>query len=136
MFWAKVSIKEMFNNLYMALSVPEKIYIETLQAIFSNKIEYEKYNIEVLNDGQIQFKSKETQKIHRDDGPAIVYTDGRFSYWLRGKRHREDGPAEISYNGKEYYYLNGKELSKTDFDNNKYQTTEIDGQKYKLIPID
>ena len=31
--------------------------------------------------------------IHREDGPAIEYTNGDCEFWLYGLRHRLDGPA-------------------------------------------
>lgn len=50
--------------------------------------------------------------IHKDDGPAVAYANGRQEWFQNGKRHREDGPAVIQANGKEKYYLGGK-LCKT-----------------------
>lgn len=45
---------------------------------------------------------------HRDDGPAIIRTDGR-QYWYRnGKQHRDDGPAVILSDGTHCWYRNGK----------------------------
>lgn len=32
-------------------------------------------------------------KIHRQDGPAVIYEDGTQEWWLEGRRHRYDGPA-------------------------------------------
>jgi hypothetical protein len=31
--------------------------------------------------------------LHREDGPAVEWADGRREWWLHGERHREDGPA-------------------------------------------
>ena len=31
--------------------------------------------------------------VHRTDGPAKIWEDGSYEYWLNGKLHREDGPA-------------------------------------------
>ncbi len=36
---------------------------------------------------------------HREDGPAIIYSDGYKSWWLNGILHREDGPAIEKPNG-------------------------------------
>ncbi len=47
-------------------------------------------------------------KHHREDGPAIEYTDGDKEWWLNGKRHREDGPAIEWANGDKRWYLNDK----------------------------
>jgi hypothetical protein len=32
-------------------------------------------------------------KLHREDGPAVEYTDGSTGWYLNDKLHREDGPA-------------------------------------------
>ena len=41
--------------------------------------------------------------LHREDGPAVIYTDGSKEWWIRGNLHREDGPAAILKNE-----INGK----------------------------
>jgi len=49
---------------------------------------------------------------HREDGPAIIRSNGN-KYWMyNGKYHREDGPA-IEFPAQNYYkfYLHGKEMS-------------------------
>jgi hypothetical protein len=46
-------------------------------------------------------------KLHREDGPAIIRPDGNKSWFLNGKRHMEDGPAYIDSNGTQEWYLNG-----------------------------
>jgi len=45
--------------------------------------------------------------LHREDGPAIEYTDGKKSWWINGKLHREDGPAVEWGDGKIEWLLNG-----------------------------
>jgi hypothetical protein len=53
-------------------------------------------------------------ELHREDGPAVTYSDGT-KYWYRnGKFHREDGPAIIYTDGTEWWYLNGKEVDPFD----------------------
>jgi hypothetical protein len=48
---------------------------------------------------------------HREDGPAIEYTDGARAWFINGQLHREDGPA-IDYNdGNKQWHLNGIEYS-------------------------
>jgi hypothetical protein len=47
-------------------------------------------------------------KRHREDGPAREYSSGGASWYLKGKLHREDGPAEELSNGTKFWYLNGK----------------------------
>lgn len=34
-------------------------------------------------------------KVHRDDGPAIIYKNGTKMYYLEGKTSRKNGPALI-----------------------------------------
>lgn len=54
-------------------------------------------------------------KLHRDDGPAVEYSNGTKEWYKNGKQHREDGPAIEYSNGHKYWYLNNKELSKEEF---------------------
>ena len=46
--------------------------------------------------------------IHREDGPAIICSNGSEEYFIDGERHREDGPAIIQADGTEFYYINGR----------------------------
>ena len=50
-------------------------------------------------------------KRHREDGPAIEYSDGTKRWYLNDKLHREDGPAIEYTNGNKYWYLNGIEYN-------------------------
>ena len=44
--------------------------------------------------------------LHREDGPAVVYTNGHSAWYRNGKLHRKDGPA-IEFNGHNEWYRNG-----------------------------
>jgi len=56
-------------------------------------------------------------KLHRENGPAVIYSDGTQEWHLNDKLHREDGPAvedlrcfapaNIYPNGEQHWYLNG-----------------------------
>ena len=50
---------------------------------------------EIDSDGNKYWKNSQG-KIHNEYGPAIVWTDGSFSYWINGEIHREDGIATCS----------------------------------------
>lgn len=50
-------------------------------------------------------------KLHREDGPAIEYSNGDKSWYLKGKLHREDGPAEEWADGTKEWWLNGEEVT-------------------------
>jgi hypothetical protein len=47
-------------------------------------------------------------KLHREDGPAIIYADGTQIWYRNGQRHREDGPAIIYADGTQNWYHNGE----------------------------
>lgn len=42
-------------------------------------------------------------RLHRDDGPALVYPDVQIEWYKHGKSHRIDGPALITPNGWTWY---------------------------------
>jgi hypothetical protein len=46
-------------------------------------------------------------KLHRLDGPAIVYDDGSELWYKNSKLHRLDGPAIERSNGDKVWYKNG-----------------------------
>jgi hypothetical protein len=45
---------------------------------------------------------------HQPDGPAVVWSNGYEAWWLHGQRHRPDGPAQIWPDGLEEWWLNGE----------------------------
>jgi len=59
-------------------------------------------------DNRIVYYKKGTKIIHREDGPAVEWTDGTKEWYRNGKRHREDGPALIFINGRKEWYKYGK----------------------------
>jgi hypothetical protein len=50
-------------------------------------------------------------KVHREDGPALIYPDGTQFWFINNNIHREDGPAIILPNGKKEWYYKGKQVS-------------------------
>jgi hypothetical protein len=52
-------------------------------------------------------------KLHRTDGPAIIYAIGTQAWYIDGKHHRTDGPAIIYADGSQAWYKDGK-LHRTD----------------------
>lgn len=49
--------------------------------------------------------------LHREDGPAAVYSYGAEIWYKEGEIHREDGPAIKLSNGRTQYRLNSKHYS-------------------------
>ena len=48
----------------------------------------------------------EEGRLHREDGPAIICSDGLVAWYREGRLHREDGPA-ICCEGYQGWFLNG-----------------------------
>ena len=67
---------------------------------FGYSVKITKYSIEWYRNGER----------HRDNGPAIEFTNGTKCWYLNGEYHREDGPAVEYSNGYKIWYLNGKEV--------------------------
>jgi hypothetical protein len=55
--------------------------------------------------GTMEWLNK-NRKLHRVDGPAVIYHDGSMEWLIDGKLHRTDGPAYIQCNGKSSWYIN------------------------------
>src|SRR6056300_1245101 len=52
---------------------------------------------------------------HREDGPAVEYTDGDKEWFINGALHREDGPAFEYANDGNAWYINGELLTEKEF---------------------
>jgi hypothetical protein len=65
--------------------------------------------------GAIRYENEDGQ-YHREDGPAIEWSNGYKAWLINGQYHREDGPARIWPDGTERYYLNNKWRSKEDWE--------------------
>ena len=46
--------------------------------------------------------------LHREDGPAIEYTDGSKYWYQNDELHREDGPAVELFDGTREWFLYGE----------------------------
>ena len=60
------------------------------------------------------YSDRDMTIIHREDGPAIEWSDGSKEWWLNGEFHREDGPAVEYANGYNEWWLNSKFLSEAE----------------------
>ena len=65
--------------------------------------EYKEYTVRVYKNSTEYLNSK--CKLHREDGPAVEWSDGSKEWWFNGKLHREDGPAIEDNNGNKTWYL-------------------------------
>ena len=79
---------------------------------------------------------------HREDGPAIEYSDGSKVWYLNGRFHRVGGPAIIRKNGETEWWINGNrvthEITKWAEENDIAldNLTEVDKALIKLVWAD
>ena len=65
--------------------------------------------------------------LHREGGPAVEWANGYKEWYLNGDLHREDGPAIEWANGYKEWYLNGREYTEQEY---KYEMRSV---KLKLL---
>ena len=80
------------------------------QAVFDSL----KYRIEVNEYGNRRYYNS-AGYLHRNNGPAIVCSNGYKSWWQDGELHRIDGPAVEYAKGGNAWYINGKRLTEDEF---------------------
>jgi len=54
-------------------------------------------------------------KLHRLDGPAVIWADSDREWYVNGQLHREDGPAREWSNGRRSYYINDQLLTEDEW---------------------
>ncbi len=57
----------------------------------------------------------EKNEFHREDGPALEFTNGNKYWYINGLKHRIDGPAAQNDSIGKVYYIMGKEYSYEDW---------------------
>ena len=57
--------------------------------------------------GTIRYRN-EKNELHRVNGPAVIYNNGKKIWCQYGEKHRTNGPAVIWANGTKEWYRNGK----------------------------
>jgi hypothetical protein len=91
---------------------------------FSNVKSYTDEVVRKVEDGKIYYTlgtinldgSKDCV-YHREDGPALIWTDTGERHWfVNGRNHRLDGPASIYSNNRVYFKINGVEYSKEEWE--------------------
>jgi len=58
--------------------------------------------------GTFYYSDKKMTKLHREDGPAVEWSDGSKHWYLNGKLYREDNRAFELADASKHWYLNGK----------------------------
>lgn len=64
-------------------------------------------------------------QLHREGGPAVEWPDGSRHWWVEGDLHREDGPAVEHPDGDREWYLNGVKLTEEEFVSQTQPATEL-----------
>ncbi len=71
---------------------------------------------EVQMDGSVYYFKDNTSRIfHREDIHAIEFANGTKHWHLNGKKHRLDGPATIWNDGSFEYWINNMLYSEKEF---------------------
>jgi hypothetical protein len=65
--------------------------------------------------------------LHREDDPAVEFTNGDKYWYINGEKHRENGPTIEWSDGGEMWYLNDIEYTEQEY---KYKIRSI---KLKLL---
>jgi hypothetical protein len=100
---------------------------------------YIKYEVKVYNNGNKYWSLN--GKLHREDGPAVEWSDGTKFWYLNNKLHREDGPAIEWADGDTSWYINDERLTEEEFKKRMVPTVEMTiaeiekalGKKVKII---
>ena len=71
-----------------------------------------KYRI-VIDENGTRWYRNAAEQLHRDEGPAVEYSNGRKVWYQNGRLHRTDGPAIESANGGKEWWQNDQ-LHRTD----------------------
>jgi hypothetical protein len=56
-------------------------------------------------------------KLHREDGPAVIWAHGAQRWYLNGNLHRTDGPAYIRADGTQRWFLNDRAYTEQEWQN-------------------
>ena len=80
-----------------------------VESEYSDLDKYSCYN-------DIFYYKKDTHIAHNPYGPAHTSKNGYKAYWIEGKIHRIDGPAVIYSDFEEQYWINHEQLSKEEFE--------------------
>ena len=73
-----------------------------------------KYHVEVDQYGTRYYYNSAGQ-LHRDEGPAVIYTNGNCEWWQSGQLHRRNGPALEHANGTRCWFLYGRIYSELEY---------------------
>jgi hypothetical protein len=71
--------------------------------------------IEHLNGNTYYYSDRDMTILHREDGPALIWSDGYEAHYIDNKRHNPKGAAITSARGYKEWWIDGKELTEAEF---------------------
>lgn len=90
----------------------------------------------IINLGDlVEYLHPVTKRLHRLDGPAVIYSSGLKLWYVNGKLHREDGPAIEDPDRYRVWYVNGnihREYGPAVERLNGTKEWYIDGKRHRL----
>ena len=66
-----------------------------------------KYRVEVSVAGMRRYYNN-SGRLHREEGPAVIWPNGECEWYRNGLRHRDNGPAIEWPDGSKEWYQNGQ----------------------------
>ena len=66
----------------------------------------------ITKSGTIRYHNYKSQ-LHREDGPAVEWTNGNKFWYFNGQWHRLDGPAIECTDGYKSWWIEGKKYTET-----------------------
>ena len=96
------------------------------------KSEYEDLDKYQYNNGDIIYYKKYTKIKHNSYGPAMLYVNGCKVYYINDKYHRLDGPAILWSSFRGSYYINGEFLTKEEFEKHPERLKFL-GKEYLIV---
>ena len=116
------------DELFVTLHVSDLLRAKIKKLIYSQRIK-------VTDDcGYVKIRYTLEDRLHREDGPALIHYNGSEEYYIDDKLHRENKPALIRPNGSKEWYNNDRlhRLDGPAMENaNGSKEYFIHGKKYK-----
>lgn len=112
LYWFRVMI---YNSLSLGPSTTEYCYLDgTRYWMIGVKFHREDGPAIISSNGdEVWYFLGE---VHRGSGPAATSADGMLEWYKYGVRHRADGPAIIHPDGYEEWWIDGTSISKQEFE--------------------
>jgi hypothetical protein len=61
------------------------------------------------------YSDRDMTLYHREDGPAVICSDGYEAWYINDELHNPNGPAVTYPDGSKQWYINGEEMTETQF---------------------